>query len=482
MRFSRILLIIPEYPANVLGPSSPFAGIGYLAESLEKNNIEYDVIDMRLKHNNLKTLLNKIRYFKPGLIGLHLMTFNYLNHYKIIKTIKQEFPDVCIVVGGPHLSMLREKVLMECPEIDFGIVLESENSTIELAEGRDLKSIRGLIYRNNDIVYNGDREFIKDLDILPFPKYKRFELDKYVTRQIGLVTSRGCPYKCIYCAVNLCIGREYRKRSPKSVVDEIEYWYNEGYSEFNILDDNFSIDKKRVYEICDEIKRRHIKGLNFACPNGLRVTNVDRDLLKRMKDVGFNKIFFGVEGGTNKVLTALRKGVDIETVEQVVKHACELEYEVGLFFLLGSPQETMSDVEASLKLASKYPIIDAVFNNLIPYPNTELFEWVEENRYFIKAPAEYLNSVSHFNSQPVFATPEFTLKERMATRKRIEKVRKVIRKKYIKRLLPAWFPFKAVVSCVYVSGWFQNISQNNRIFRQIVEGLRRLLSQYAHRV
>lgn len=476
MRFSRILLVIPEYPVNVLGPSLPFAGIGYIAESLERNNIEYDVVDMRLKHNNLKTLLSKIRYFSPQLIGLHLMTFNYLNHYKIIRTIKQEFPDKHIAVGGPHLSILRGKVLIECPEIDFGVVLEGENSIIELVGGYDLKSIKGLIYRDNNVTYSGDREFVKDLDTLSFPRYKKIELNKYVTKQIGLVTSRGCPYKCIYCAVNLCIGREYRKRSPKNVVDEIEYWYSKGYSEFNILDDNFSMDKKRVYEICDEIERRHIKRLSIACPNGLRATNVDRDLLKRMKDVGFNKIFFGVEGGTNKVLAALRKGLNIETVEQAVKGACELGYEVGLFFLLGSPQETVNDVEASLQLACRYPIIDAVFNNLIPYPNTELFEWVRKNQYFIEEPAKYLNSVSHFNLRPVFATPEFTLEERIAIRKRIEKVRKVIREKYINRLLPAWFPFKELVSCIYVSGWFQTISQNNRFFRQMVEGLRRLIS------
>ncbi len=474
MRFNRVLLVIPEYPSNILGPSFPFPGIGYLAESLEKNNIEYDVIDMRLKHNRIKTLSNKIKHFKPELIGLHLMTFNYKSHYNIIKMIKTQFPDCRIVVGGPHLSTLREKVLLECPEISYGIVLEGEDVLVELCTGHDYSSLKGLIYRNDgSVTYTGDREFVEQLDRLPFPRYRKFELDKYITRQIGIITSRGCPYNCVYCAVNLCIGKKYRKRSPKSVVDEMEYWYAKGYSQLNILDDNFTLSKKRVYDICDEIEKRRLKGLTFACPNGIRATNVDRELLDRMRQVGFKKIFFGVEAGNNKVLAALRKECTIEQVEQVIKHSCELGYEVGMFFLLGSPSETMEDVEDSLRLAQEYPIIDAVFNNLIPYPNTELFDWVSANKYFVYQPSYYLNSISHFDSEPVFVTSEFTREERAVARKRIEKIRKRIRRNFVKRKLANHnFLLRNIAAMTYVAKPFQWLIHRNRAFRKLIERIR----------
>ena len=131
-----------------------------------------------------------------------------------------------------------------------------------------------------------------------------------------------------------------------------------------------------------------------------------------MKEVGFGYIAFGVESGSNKVLKRLKKGETIETIEEAIKNACDLGYKVTLFFLIGSPDETETDVRKSVNLALKYPILDVRFYNLIPFPNTELFKWVDENDYFVQDPNVYLNDASHWMNSPIFETPEMSVDKR----------------------------------------------------------------------
>ena len=389
------------------------AGLGYISEALTRASIENIVADMRLVHTPEK-LQKIIENFSPGLIAVSMMSFGYRHHYKLLKDIKDSYKDVKIVVGGSHLSTLREKVLEECEEIDYGITLEGDETIVELCRGgTPISEIKGLLYRDNNgmVRYNGNRPFIKDLDTIGFPTYSKFELDKY-PKYINIVTSRGCPYFCIYCPVNLAIGRKFRVRSPKSVVDEFRYWYEKGYRGFGIVDDNFSLIRKRVWDICDEIEKQGLNELKISCGNGLRADKVDRELLARMKEVGFRYIAFGVEGGNNKILERLHKDEKIETIERAIKDACDLGYRVTLFFLLGSPGETKADIEDSVRLATKYPVYDVRFYNLIPFQNTELYEWVKSNNYFRKDPVQFISEASHWVNDPIFETPELSINER----------------------------------------------------------------------
>lgn len=342
------------------------------------------------------------------------MTFGYKNHYSLIQYVKEIFPKVPIIVGGPHVSTLREQVLEDCAAIDYGAVLEGEETIVELCKGVPLMGVKGLIFREDkgQIMYTGDRPFLKDLDAIEFPKYTSFELNKYPRPlYIPIVSSRGCPYNCIYCPVHLAMGRRFRVRRAVSVVDEIQYWYEKGSRHFGIADDNFSLIKSRIYEICDEIERRQLSDLKITCGNGLRADKVDRELLTRMREVGFSSIAFGVEAGNNRILKKLRKSERIEDIELAIRNACELDYQVTLFFLLGSPGETVVDVKDSVPLATKYPVYDVRFYNLIPFPKTELYDWVKENNYFVKS-TDYLNTVSHWVNEPIFQTPEMSTVER----------------------------------------------------------------------
>jgi radical SAM superfamily enzyme YgiQ (UPF0313 family) len=197
-------------------------------------------------------------------------------------------------------------------------------------------------------------------------------------------------------------------------VDEFEYWYKRGCREFEIADDNFTLERDRVSQICTELRRRRFSGLRISCGNGIRADRADRDLLTQMREVGFHYIAFGVEAGNNRVLKRLKKGESIEAIERAIGDACALGYKVTLFFLLGSPEETKADIEDSVALALRYPVYDARFYNLIPFPGTELYDWVVTNHYFVEQQEghDYLNNASHWVNAPIFQTPELPVEER----------------------------------------------------------------------
>ncbi|MCL5292421.1 MAG: B12-binding domain-containing radical SAM protein [Actinobacteria bacterium] len=470
MRYQRVALISPRY---AIGPNAiadhPPAGLGYLAEALESTAVDYIVIDQRLGYTN-QALLSMITEYRPDLVGISMMTYLHQDTYATIGEIKTACPETDIVVGGPHASTLRETVLKECPDIDYAVVLEGEGALKELCQGIPLAKIKGLIYRTKSgIVFNGDRPF-QHLDDMAFPCFSKFELDKYLTSMIPLVTSRGCPYNCIYCPVEKAIGKRFRMRSAESVFLEIKYWRDRSFREYLILDDNFTLNPRRVLEICDLVKDDNLNDLNFGLPNGIRADRIDRSMLKTMKDVGFTKLAFGVEAGNDKVLSEIDKGEGIERIEESIRAACELGFGVTLFFLIGSPSETWEDFMDSINLARRYPVDEVRFYNLIPFPGTRLFEWVKANDYLVQDPSTYLNSASHFTNSPCFATPEMSLRERRKAFNLATKVARQVKKKALSRRLAYLGPLAGFVAVVYT---------NLRRLRYADQAMRKLRSAIA---
>lgn len=406
MRFNRVLLVQAKYDStfsNVLP-----AGIGYLSEFLNSHGIENDVFDLNISKYNERHLLDKIRAFNPDLVGLSMMSLNYKYNYNAMASIRNVFPEIKIAAGGAHISTMREQALTDCGAVDYGIVLEGEHTLLELVRGDDPDpDIKGLIYRDGErIVYNGDRQFIQDLDSIPYPRYKKFVKRDY-SPLVSVFSSRGCPFECTYCPVRLAVGRRFVARSAAKVVDEIEYHYARGYREFSFRDDNFTLIEDRVYEVCDEIARRKFKDIYLMCDNGVRADKLNYKMLKRMKDAGFRMIGIGVESGEDRILKSLKKSATVKVMEDAIKTACELGYIVELYFLIGAPGETWQDFEKTVRLATKYPVMIASFYHILPYPNTELFELTKRNGYLLRGPEEYLNDGSQRRNTPFLATPEF---------------------------------------------------------------------------
>jgi radical SAM superfamily enzyme YgiQ (UPF0313 family) len=477
MNFSRVLLVFPEYKHTQYGATHPPVSLGYLSEVLKINGVEHDVVDMRLGYDAHRLKL-KIQQVQPDLIGISMMTLLHRETYKLIEEVKKVFPEIAIVVGGPHVSTFRENTLRQCPAIDFGITQEGEMTLIELCQGVKYANIRGFIYRQNgQLIYTDDRPFIMDLDSLAFPKYEKFGLGKYITDEIPLLTSRGCPYKCIYCPVKTTIGRRFRARSSQHVAEEIQYWYEKGKRHFGIVDDNFMLIKERVLHLCQEIDNRRLRNLELRCPNGVRADQCDRELLIKMRNIGLKYLAIGVEAGNDKILQRINKGERIEVIRQAIENACSLGYEVILFFLIGSPSETRQDIEDSVNIALSYPVFDAKFYNLVPFPDTELFKWISENKYFIRDPKEYLNDASHWDAKPVFITPELSFEQRVKALNYTAKIRKQVRKRALQRKLKKLGILSKFLTNIFILDSVQYQLLHNRFLRRLSTYIFRIVAK-----
>lgn len=469
--FHRVSLIYPPNFESAWGAIRPPIGIGYLSEMLRQHAIDHQVIDMSLGYS-VAQAQKKIAAFHTDAIGVSMTSLHHQRVYDMLDTLKRAFPTIPIIAGGPHLSTLRQQVLAECPAIDYGVVLEGDETLIELCQGKSPEQIAGVIYRTDGAIrYTGDREFIMNLDALPFPKYAQFELDKYVAKEIGVITSRGCPYACTFCPVKTTIGRTTRFRGIQPIVDELEYWHQRGYRDILILDDNFAMQQERVYGMCDEIKRRGLTGFRFRCGNGIRADHVDEPLLRRMYDVGFRFLSFGVESANDHILRAIKKGERLESIERAVKTACDIGYDVTLFFIIGLPGETRKEVENSLRFAQKYPVFDAKFYNLIPFPQTEIFAWITAENCLLHQPEEYLNSASHWDAEPIFDTPEFPRAERIETLRRAHAVRKQIRTAAMRRKLHKFGALSPIAASLFARDWVQDLLLHNKHVRRFAEAV-----------
>ncbi len=471
MKYKKVLLLFPDYEGGYYGALRPPAGIGYLAQILQDEGIEYEVLDMAIGCD-LDTLKAKLSTFKPDLVAVSLMSFMYKRSYNIINCVKEVSNNTTVVAGGPHISTLREKALEECKGIDYGIVQEGEYTLLELCKGLEEESIPGLIYRKDgEVQFVGPRPFERNLDKFPFPRFEKFPLGKYVTEEIGIVSSRGCPFECTYCPVTTSIGQKYRMRTAESIVDEITYWYNKGFKQLSVLDDNFTLNKERVLKICDMLSRKDFKDLELNCNNGIRADRVDKEILSAMRRAGFKYFAFGIESGNEQVLKNIKKGEDLGVIEEALKTSLELDFTVTLFFIIGSPGEDLSKVKESIALAKKYPVFDARFYNLIPFPATELYEWVKDNKFFTIDSEEYLNNSSHWDYSPVFETPEFPLEKRIKALMLARQARKVIRYEAMKRKLKKLGPFSKIVASLYINEWFQTQLMHIGILRKNLKSL-----------
>lgn len=471
MRYKKVLLLVPatETIVNTIA-GSPLLSTGYISESLQKAGIAHQVLDMTLGYS-MRDLEKVLLDTKPDLVGVTLWSYGYKNTYEFLKWIKRILPEVSIITGGPHVSTLRNEVLEGCDAIDYGAVLEGELTLTELCQGKLLPEISGLIHRKNGtVIYNGDRDFIGNLDALGFPRYESFELDRYPLKKIFITTSRGCPYNCTYCPVSDAIGRRFRMRSAASVTEEIEYWYKKGYRQLDIQDDNFTLLPERTRQICELLIQKDLKGLILTCNNGIRADKVNKELLNLMFRAGIKEVSFGVEVSSDRLLAVIRKGETIAQIEQAISWACDIGFKVQLFFIVGAPTETYQDFIHSTELALRYPVYDARFYNLIPFPKTELYEYVVKHNLLFKPYTDYLNRADHYLDEPYFATPEFSRAERIKALDYGRQVSRTVMRRYVTRAISKSYGqvIGSFLGPIVCSAWFINLSRNNPFIKRMV--------------
>jgi len=472
----KILLLYNGY-FDELGSSRPPLGTGYLSQALQDAGIVHDVIDMKLGYSE-KDVLKKIAQKDYDCIGLTVYTLGHKRSFDFLKLIRQKLPNVKIVVGGPHVTLLGRQILEVHSHIDFAFTGEAEATIVQLLEGKKYGEIPGLIYRDNGAILH-KAPFIRqpDLDAIEWPRYEKFELKRYAN-ELGIITSRGCPYSCIFCSVALTLGKKVRKRSAQNIGNELEYWYKRGRRIFNFLDDNLTFYREQMFTLCDEIERRNLKNLTLRASNGLRADSLDEELLKRMKEVGFKSFGIGVEAGNNRVLKILKKGETIEQIEDVIRLCCDMGFEISLFFVYGTPGETMEDIEDSVNIARKYPVFKTDFYNLIPFPGTQLWKFAEDNRAWTGKPMNLLNTIgknlrfSRSTANSFFITKELGIEQRGMLAKRLRKVSLDIQKTGIKRLFAKYGILKHPIACICSSVFFQKVFFNNNALRKLSDRFR----------
>ncbi|MFQ5925305.1 MAG: B12-binding domain-containing radical SAM protein [Dehalococcoidia bacterium] len=380
----RVLLMSTPYPLEE-NPIPPLA-LSYLAGVLQREGIEVQILDLLVAHYSAKKVREKLEEYQPQVVGITCVTLNYPTAARILKMCKDFEPGIVTVIGGPHASFALEETLLRAPWIDVLVLGEGEGTLVELIRALEsranLREVRGIAFREDKrVVQTEPRSPIEDLDELPFPTRHLLPLSKY--RALGapctVITSRGCPYGCIFCSGPRLFRRRVRFRHPKLVVDEIETIHNElGFERINIVDDTFTLNHRHARNVCDEIIRRnlHIQWNVFA-----RVDTVTEDLLQVMKEAGCAWLLFGIESASPQILETIKKGITLDGVRRGVKLTTEAGIKVFNSFILGLPGETPETARQSVAFAQELDSDYGAkygFHLLSPLPGTELYEKAED--------------------------------------------------------------------------------------------------------
>jgi len=389
----RIVFVQP--PFKDYASKQPSLGLAYLSAVLKEKGADIFVIDANIEHLTVEETVKRILDLNPNIVGFTISTPLLNTSLEIVRQLKSINKNLTIIAGGPHPSVMPEDVLKG---IDVLVRGEGEKTIEELYNHFEnskfsLSEIKGISYiHNNNFFHNPDRSFIDNLDEIPFPAWEYFDLGKYhgtvrkTNFNLPILTSRGCPYGCIFCSVRTIWGRCWRPRSPKNVVDELEYLINKfKIKEFTILDDNFTVNPKRAIEICDLIIKR---GLTIPwCPaNGIRVNTASVELFSKMKEAGCYRLYFGVESGNQEILNKINKQITLDQVRAAFKMAKEVGLETTAFLMIGNLGETEETMQQTIDFALELDPDFVQFTIATPYPGTDMYKKIKEDgRFLIKS-------------------------------------------------------------------------------------------------
>jgi radical SAM superfamily enzyme YgiQ (UPF0313 family) len=376
----RVLLISTAHPLeeNPLPPLS----LAYLAAALEDNGIEVQILDFLVTRYRPEKVRQKLEEFRPQIVGVTCVTLNYHLAAEMLKVCKTVNPDIVTVIGGPHASFTAGETLREAPWIDIVVISEGERTIIELIEavagGGNLQDVAGIAFMEQDRpVQTAPRLFIDNIDSLPVPARHLIPLSRY--RALGspctVITSRGCPYGCLFCSGHRMQGRKVRFRDPGLVVDEIEMIQHDyGFQHINIVDDTFTVNHPHARQVCEEMLRRN---LDIDWSAFARVDNMTDELATLMKRAGCNMVLFGVESADEGILKTIRKGLTPDDVRSGVRIATAAGIQVYCSFIIGLPGESQVTIQKAISFTDEINRdygAEYGYHMLSPLPGTELYE------------------------------------------------------------------------------------------------------------
>lgn len=432
----RVLLVSPPVdaplkelvfdPVPVHAPFPPL-GILYVSAALKKAGHTVFVFDGTFQ----KDLSTYIKGKHVDVAGVYATVLHYSNLLKVCRTLKEH--NIPVVVGGPLPSCYPDLIL--CDDIDFLVRGEGEKSLVHLIEHMSApQTVPNVVWKKNGRIIKNPVTMITDIDSIPFPDRENFIFDTYMGvwqthfqfTCTSVLSSRGCPYQCTFCDKSV-FGFTYRARSVENIIPEIVYLDERGVEKIWFADDLFTLDKKRVLALCHHMKKEGLD-LEWYCES--RVDTIDKEMLETMKKAGCTWIGFGVESGNADILTYMRKGHTIQTVEKAFTITKEVGINRCAYFILGLPRDTPETVKDTLQFAMKIDPDSVEFSLPIPIPGTALWEEVQtvhesfdffDNRSFLvfdhphfsKSAAETMiqDAYTQFLQFKRKTNPDFTLED-----------------------------------------------------------------------
>lgn len=349
----------------------PPIGIYYVASVLKENGYDVEIINW-YEEKERGYIEEEIRKIGPDIIGFSVLNANRWSAIEISEIAKKIDPKIKIVFGGPSATFLWKHFLKNFPSVDYILLGEAEYTFLELLrdieKGKKEHEIKGIAFRKNGKPFKTEkRKLISDLDSIPIPS-------RYFTYR-HVISSRGCPWNCIFCGSPLFWERKVRFRSPKNFVDEIEILYRKGIDFFYFSDDNLTIKKERTIDICKEIIKRKLEISWYAIS---RVDCVDEDVLFWMRKAGCIQISYGVESGSERIRKILGKPLDTENILR----AFDLTRRYGIlpraYFIYGSPTESWETINETIDLIHKIKPLSCMFYILDIFPGTQLYENIKK--------------------------------------------------------------------------------------------------------
>lgn len=413
---AKVLLINPSYQpsyggakAGIVNPIHPTLGLATIAATALQRGHKVEILDLSWRTYDPALIRDRIKEYGPDVVGITATT-PLMNQLRDISVLTRDISkDILLVGGGAHPAALPYETLRESM-LDLVCVGEADYSFADVCDGGAPKDIAGLYYRSGDEIRStGQRLPIENLDDLPMPAWELYNPEDYkrisrlICRRPPIAMaefSRGCVFKCDFCASKITMAQGYRKKSPERCAEEVARMHSLGFREFMLADDIFTSDQKWAVQVCEAISRRNVD-MVWAASNGIRVESADDNLFKAMRKAGCYRVSFGFESGNDEVLKMFGKGgrASIEQGRKAVQTARAAGIDTTGFFMLGLSPDTEETMADTIEFARHLPLDMMKFGVSIAFPGTKMF-----NEYVAKGLVRTYNWDDYFiyTDEPLF--------------------------------------------------------------------------------
>jgi anaerobic magnesium-protoporphyrin IX monomethyl ester cyclase len=392
----KVLLTRAHYRKQYRAAGFP-VGLALVASYLESRGITVRMLDLAVQSNWKDALRKEMEEHPPTVVGVSFQITQHEEASQVARFVKQNDASAKVLFGGSYASSAPGYCIRN-PDVDVVCCAEGELTTFDLLRafenGQPLDSVEGIVFRREDghVVQTPPRPLIEDLDKMPMPAYHLLDLEPYICaehtsdftgkkrRCMELITSRGCPYHCIYC--HSFFGKKFRGRSPELVVNEISMLHEKyAVSEFVIWDDTFTMDIQRAKDICGLIIRSGMK-ITLQLRGGVRAEQMDEELMAKLKDAGAETMCVGIESAVWRIQKLIKKNLKIKKVEELLELARKYRITTIGLMMLGFPGESIAEIKESIRWAHSSQLDYTFFSIVTPFPSTELYDMAVREGYY----------------------------------------------------------------------------------------------------